>query len=253
MGAIVNGMAIHGLTRPYGGTFLVFSDYMRPPVRLASIMRLPSTFVWTHDSVGVGEDGPTHQPVEHVASLRAIPDFDVVRPADANETAWAWRGILERALPAGLILTRQGVPVLDHKEGSGIEGVLRGGYILAGKGDPDVLIVATGSEVQLAMGAREELAKEGVEARVVSMPCREWFDEQDEAYRESVLPSGVRARVTVEAGIAQGWHDIAGDAGRSVSLEHYGASASGSLLLEKFGFTVEAVVAAAKESLKEAS
>ncbi|MBN2177093.1 MAG: transketolase [Demequinaceae bacterium] len=253
MGSIVNGVALHGLTRAYGATFLVFSDYMRPPVRLAAIMGIPSTFVWTHDSIGVGEDGPTHQPIEHLASLRAIPDFSVVRPADANETAWAWRGILERARPAGLILTRQDVPVLDQPAGTGIEGVLRGGYILAGTDDPQVIIVATGSEVQLAIGARDELAREGIAARVVSMPCREWFAEQDDAYRESVLPKAVRARVTVEAGIAQGWYDILGDAGRAVSLEHFGASADGAMLFDRYGFTVSAIVAAAKDSLEEAS
>jgi transketolase len=254
MGAIVNGIALHGLTRPYGGTFLVFSDYMRPPVRLAAIMGIPSTFVWTHDSIGVGEDGPTHQPVEQIASLRAIPDFDVVRPADANETVWAWRGILERGRPAGLVLTRQGVPVLKRSGEFGAEGVLRGGYVLAGgKAQPDVLLIATGSEVQLALGARETLAAEGIEARVVSMPCREWFAEQDEAYRDSVLPPGVRARVTVEAGISQGWHDLLGDAGRPVSLERYGASADGAFLFEKLGITVGAVVSAAKESLEAAS
>jgi transketolase len=254
MGAIVNGIALHGLTRPYGGTFLVFSDYMRPSVRLAAIMGIPVTFVWTHDSIGVGEDGPTHQPVEQVASLRAIPGFDVVRPADANETVWAWRGILERGRPAGLVLTRQGVPVLERPKGAGAEGVVRGGYILAGgEAKPDVLLIATGSEVQLAIGARGALAEEGIEARVVSMPCREWFAEQDDDYRASVLPPGVRARVTVEAGISQGWHDLLGDAGRAVSLEHFGASADGAFLFEKYGITVEAVVAAAKESLEESS
>jgi len=255
MGAILNGIALHGLTRPYGGTFLVFSDYMRGSVRLAAIMDIPSTFVWTHDSIGVGEDGPTHQPVEHISSLRGIPGLSVVRPADANETAWAWRGILERGRPAGIILTRQAVPVLERTDpGSSVEGVLRGGYILAGgDGKPDVLLIGTGSEVQLAVGAREALKAEGIEARVVSMPCREWFAEQSEAYRESVLPTGVRARVTVEAGIAQGWHDLLGDAGRAVSLEHYGASADGALLFKKFGFTIEAVVAAARESVKAAS
>ncbi len=255
MGAILNGIALHGLTRPYGGTFLVFSDYMRGSVRLSAIMDIPSTFVWTHDSIGVGEDGPTHQPVEHISSLRGIPGLSVVRPADANETAWAWRGILERGRPAGIILTRQAVPVLERTDpGSSVEGVLRGGYILAGgDGKPDVLLIGTGSEVQLAVGAREALKAEGIEARVVSMPCREWFAEQSEAYRESVLPTGVRARVTVEAGIAQGWHDLLGDAGRAVSLEHYGASADGALLFKKFGFTIEAVVAAARESVKAAS
>lgn len=253
MGSIVNGIALHGLTRPYGGTFLVFSDYMRPPVRLAAIMGIPSTFVWTHDSIGVGEDGPTHQPVEHLAALRAVPGFDVVRPADANETAWAWRGILEKARPAGLILTRQAVPVLEEAADGKASGVLRGGYTLAGKGKPDVVLIATGSEVQLALGARGVLANEGIEARVVSMPCREWFAEQDEAYRESVVPHEVKARVTVEAGLAMGWHDLLGDCGRAISMETYGASADGALLLKMFGFTVDTVVQAAKESIEAAS
>jgi len=253
MGSIVNGIALDGLTRPFGATFLVFSDYMRPPVRLAAIMGIPSTFVWTHDSIGVGEDGPTHQPVEHLTALRAIPGFDVVRPADANETVWAWRGVLERARPAGLILSRQALPVLDGTADGQASGVLRGGYVLAGDASPDVVLVATGSEVQLAVQARDVLAKDGVEARVVSMPCREWFAEQDQAYRESVLPTSVKARVTVEAGLAQGWHDLLGDAGRSVSMEGYGASAEGALLFEKFGFTDDAVVAAARESLEASS
>ena len=256
MGAILNGIALHGLTRPYGGTFLVFSDYMRPAVRLAAIMGIPSTFVWTHDSVGLGEDGPTHQPVEHLAALRAIPGLDIVRPADANETAWAWRGILERTnRPAGLVLTRQNVPTFD-RAGLGLggaEGTIRGAYVLADfGGSPDVLLIATGSEVQLALAARETLASEGIHARVVSMPCREWFEAEDPAYRESVIPAKIRARVTVEAGISQCWNDLLGDAGRAVSLEHFGASADGALLLEKFGFTPEAVVAAARASLEAA-
>ena len=271
MGSIVNGIALNGLTRPFGATFLVFSDYMRPPVRLAAIMGIPSIFVWTHDSIGVGEDGPTHQPVEHLTALRAIPRFDVVRPADANETAWAWRAILERARPAGLILSRQALPVLEGTADGKAAGVLRGGYVLGDNptqggpgGDsapgslppdsaPDVILIATGSEVQLAVGAAEVLAREGVKARVVSMPCREWFAEQDEAYRESVLPASVKARVTVEAGLASGWHDVLGDAGRAISMEGYGASAGGALLFEKFGFTVDAVVAAARESLEASS
>jgi transketolase len=254
MGMILNGIALHGLTRPYGGTFLVFSDYMRGAVRLAAIQGIPATFVWTHDSIGVGEDGPTHQPVEHLAALRAMPGLDVVRPADANETSMAWRGILERAdRPAGIILTRQNLPTVDRTVFASAQGVLKGGYVLAdADGTPDVLLIATGSEVQLAVEAREILAAEGVKARVVSMPCREWFAEQDAAYRESVVPSGVRARVTVEAGIAQGWHDLLGDAGEPVSLEHFGASADGELLFEKFGFTAENVAAKARESIKAA-
>jgi transketolase len=260
MGAILNGIALHGLTRPYGGTFLVFSDYMRGAVRLAAIMGIPSTFVWSHDSIGVGEDGPTHQPVEHLAALRAIPGLSIVRPADGNETALAWRGIIERGKPAGLILTRQNVPTFDRSSGSNgkacapIDGVLKGGYVLRDSpAAPDVILIATGSEVQLALAASDTLALDGIGARVVSMPCREWFDEQDAAYRESVLPAAVKARVTVEAGIAQPWHDILGDAGRAISLEHYGASADGVFLFLQFGFTPEAVVAAARASMEAAT
>ncbi|MFC8600231.1 transketolase [Isoptericola sp. NPDC057191] len=257
MGSILNGIVLHGLTRPYGGTFLQFADYMRASVRLAALMEIPTTFVWTHDSIGLGEDGPTHQPVEHLAALRAIPGLDVVRPADANETAWAWRGILENtANPAGIVLTRQNVPTFPRgTDGfAGAEGTLKGAYTLLDAtndetGAPDVILVGTGSEVQLAVEAREALAAEGVAARVVSMPSREWFDKQDEAYRESVLPSAVKARVSVEAGIAQGWRDVVGDAGRSVSLEHYGASADYQTLYREFGITAEAVAAAARESL----
>ncbi|MGN6090601.1 MAG: transketolase [Actinomycetales bacterium] len=258
MGSILNGIALHGGTRPYGGTFLVFSDYMRPAVRLAALMKLPVTYVWTHDSIGLGEDGPTHQPVEHLAALRAIPGLDVVRPADANETVVAWRTILEHTdRPAGLILSRQNLPVFDRSSGfAPAEGVARGAYVLQdadGEGDPDVVLVGTGSEVQIAVAAAEQLAGEGVRARVVSMPCFEWFAEQDQAYRDSVLPPSVRARVSVEAGIAQGWRDVVGDAGRSVSLEHFGASADYQDLYREFGFTADHVVAAAKESIAAAS
>jgi transketolase len=252
MGAIVNGIALHGATRPYGGTFLVFSDYMRPAVRLSALMEIPSVFVWTHDSIGLGEDGPTHQPIEHVASLRAIPGFSLVRPGDANETAYAWKAILENPNgPAGLALTRQGVPTL---EGTDAEGVAKGGYVLAeaGSGSPQVVLMATGSEVQLAVEAREVLEGEGVATRVVSMPCVDWFERQDEAYRESVLPSSVKARVSVEAGIAMPWRQLVGDAGESVSLEHFGASADYKTLYEQFGITTEAVVAAARRSLNKA-
>ncbi|UNX56206.1 transketolase [Georgenia sp. TF02-10] len=262
MGAIVNGIALHGLTRPYGGTFLVFSDYMRPAVRLAALMGALSTFVWTHDSIGLGEDGPTHQPVEHLTALRAIPGLDVVRPADAAETAQAWRGILERHdRPAGIVLTRQDVPNPARGDGAAegdtlasAEGVLRGAYVLAEArgGVPDVLLLASGSEVQIALAAREQLAEQGVAARVVSVPSMEWFAEQDEAYREAVLPAAVRARVSVEAGIAMSWRSLVGDAGRSVSLEHYGASGAYQVLYEKFGLTADAVVAAARESLAAA-
>ena len=257
MGSILNGIVLHGLTRPYGGTFLQFADYMRASVRLAALMGIPSTFVWTHDSIGLGEDGPTHQPVEHLAALRAIPNLDVVRPADANETAWAWRGILEnRDNPAGLILTRQNVPTYPRgTDGFGAaEGTLKGGYtLLDTEGTPDVVLVGTGSEVQLAVEARAILAADGVQARVVSMPSREWFDKQDDTYRESVIPAGVKARVSVEAGVAQGWREIVGDAGRIVSLEHFGASADYKKLYAEYGITAEAVAQAAKESIAAAS
>jgi transketolase len=256
MGAICNGIALHGLTRPYGGTFLVFSDYMRPSVRLAALMGLPVTYVWTHDSIGLGEDGPTHQPVEQLWALRAIPGFDVVRPADANETVVAWRTILERTdHPAGLCLSRQNLPVLDRGDSaSGLasaEGTARGGYVLAEAqaGQPDVILLATGSEIQIALAARTLLADRGIGARVVSMPCVEWFAEQDAAYRDQVLPPQVRARVSVEAGIALGWRAFVGDAGRSVSLEHFGASADYQKLYAEFGITAEHVAQAAMDSL----
>lgn len=249
MGSILNGIALHGGTRPYGGTFLIFSDYMRPAVRLAALMRQPVIYVWTHDSIGLGEDGPTHQPVEQLSSLRAIPGLSVVRPADANETTAAWKAVLENADgPAGLALTRQGVPTL---EGTDARGVARGGYVLAeaSGGSPDVVLIATGSEVQLAVAARKALEADGVSTRVVSMPCVEWFDAQDEAYRREVLPQSVRARVAVEAGVAQSWHRFVGDAGEIVSLEHFGASADYKTLFAEFGFTAEAVTEAARRSL----
>ncbi len=252
MGAILSGITLHGGTRAYGGTFLVFSDYMRPAVRLAALMEIPTTYVWTHDSIGLGEDGPTHQPVEHLAALRAIPGLAVVRPADANETAYAWRGILERTGgPAGLVLTRQNVPTFDREVMGPAEGVLRGAYILAeaSSGTPEVVLVATGSEVQIAVAAREQLEAEGTPTRVVSMPCREWFVQQDRGYVEQVLPPSVRARVSVEAGVSAGWRDVVGDAGRSVSLEHFGASAAYQTLYEEFGFTAEHVVRAARDSI----
>jgi transketolase len=253
MGAILNGIALHGPTRPYGGTFLVFSDYMRPSVRLAALMKSSVVYVWTHDSIGLGEDGPTHQPIEHLAALRAIPGLAMIRPGDANETAHAWRATLERPEgPKGLALTRQNLPVL---EGTSAEGVARGGYVLAdaSSGDPQVILIATGSELQIAVEARKVLEAEGVPTRVVSMPCVEWFDEQDEAYRESVLPAAVRGRVSVEAGIAQPWHRFTGDAGENVSIEHFGASADYQTLFREFGFTTENVVAAAKRSLAKVS
>jgi transketolase len=255
MGSIMNGIALHGGTRVYGGTFLVFSDYMRPAVRLAALMQLPVTYVWTHDSIGLGEDGPTHQPIEHLAALRAIPGLDVVRPADANETVVAWKTVLEHTdRPAGLALTRQNVPTFPRGEDgfADADGVSKGGYVLidAEKGTPDVVLVGTGSEVQLAVEARTALAEKGIDARVVSMPCREWFEAQDQAYRDSVMPPIVKARVSVEAGVAQGWREIVGDHGRIVSLEHFGASADYATLFRQFGITAEAVVLAAEESIR---
>ena len=257
MGAILSGIVLHGLTRPYGGTFLQFADYMRGSVRLASLMGAPAIYVWTHDSIGLGEDGPTHQPVEHLTALRAIPGLSVVRPADANETAQAWKAILEhRDGPVGLILTRQNVPTFPRDEDgyASAEGVAKGAYVLidASNAEPDVILIGTGSEVQLAVAARETLEAAGVATRVVSAPSLEWFAAQDEAYRESVLPSSVRARVSVEAGIALSWHRIVGDAGRTVSLEHFGASADYETLYREFGITAEAVVAAAHDSLAAA-
>jgi transketolase len=257
MGAIMNGITLHGGTRVYGGTFLVFSDYMRPAVRLASLMGLPVTYVWTHDSIGLGEDGPTHQPVEQLAALRAIPGLDVVRPADANETVAAWQTVLGHTdRPAGLALTRQNVPVFPRGEDgfATTENVARGGYVLldADGGQPDVILIGTGSEVQLAVQARTALAEKGIRARVVSMPCREWFDAQEQSYRDTVLPPTVKARVSVEAGVAQGWREVVGDAGRIVSLEHFGASADYQTLFRQFGITSEAVVLAAEESIAAA-
>jgi transketolase len=252
MGSILNGIALHGGTRPYGGTFLVFSDYMRPSVRLAALMELPVTFVWTHDSIGLGEDGPTHQPIEHLWSLRNIPNLEVVRPGDANETVVAWRTILERARPAALCLTRQNLPVFDRSAGNGqgladAAGAARGGYVLAG-GD-DVILIATGSEVAIALDAREELAAEGVSARVVSMPCVEWFEAQDESYRREVLPSAIAARVSVEAGITAPWRLFTGEAGASIGVDHFGASADYKRIYQEFGITAERVAAAARDSL----
>ncbi|NUP33036.1 MAG: transketolase [Streptomycetaceae bacterium] len=256
MGSTMNGIALHGGTRVYGGTFLVFSDYMRPAVRLAALMKLPVTYVWTHDSIGLGEDGPTHQPIEHAAALRAIPGLDVVRPADANEVAVAWRTILSHTdRPAGILLTRQDVPTFERDEHNSAEGTARGGYILAeaSSGLPQIVLIGTGSEVQLAMQARETLEAEGIPTRVVSMPSVEWFNAQDQAYREHVIPPAVKARVSVEAGIALGWREIVGDAGKIVSLEHFGASADFKTLFAEFGITAEAVVTAARESLRAAS
>lgn len=263
MAAIVNGIVLHGPTRAFGGTFLIFSDYMRPSVRLAALMDIPSIFVWTHDSVALGEDGPTHQPIEQLATLRAIPNFTVVRPADANETSVAWLELLRRhGGPAGIALTRQNIPVFARGEGeasgetfASAEGVARGAYVLAEapNGTPDVILIGTGSEVQLAVAARETLAAEGVNARVVSAPSLEWFAEQDEAYRESVLPAAVTARVSVEAGSSLTWRGIVGDKGRSVAIDHFGASADYKTLFQKFGITAEAVVEAARETLAAAT
>lgn len=255
MGAILSGIVLHGPTRAYGGTFLQFSDYMRPAVRLAALMDIDTIYVWTHDSIGLGEDGPTHQPIEHLSALRAIPRLSVVRPADANETAYAWRTILARrngSGPVGLILTRQGVPVLD---GTDAEGVARGGYVLSDAGglqpgeEPDVILIATGSEVQLAVAAQTLLADNDIRARVVSMPCLEWFEAQPYEYRDAVLPPTVSARVAVEAGVAQCWHQLVGDTGEIVSIEHYGESADHKTLFREYGFTAEAVAAAAERAL----
>lgn len=258
MGAIVNGIALHGKTRPFGGTFLIFSDYMRPAVRLAALMKVPSIFVWTHDSVALGEDGPTHQPIEQLATLRAIPGLDVVRPADANEVAHAWKAMLERRHgPAGIALTRQNIPVFPRGSGAAsatefahASATAKGAYVLIDcEGTPDVLLLATGSEVQLAVAARDQLAKSGVAARVISAPCWEWFGEQSDEYRQTVIPSGVTARVSVEAGLAMSWEKFLGSRGRAVSIEHYGASADYKTLFREFGITTEAVVAAALESI----
>ena len=252
MGAILNGIALHGLTRSFGGTFLVFSDYMRGAVRLAALMDIPSTFVWTHDSIGLGEDGPTHQPVEHIASLRAIPNFAVIRPADANETSIAWREVLKRNKPVGFALSRQNLPVLERTKYTSAEGVANGAYVLSDSANkPDVILIATGSEVHVALAAQELLATKGVHARVVSAPCLEWFAEQTPEYRNSVLPSDIKARVSIEAGIALGWREIIGDAGVAVSLEHFGASASVGVLFSKLGFTAENVANAALHSIKK--
>ncbi len=253
MGAIMNGIVLHGGTRVYGGTFLVFSDYMRPPVRLAALMQLPTVYTWTHDSIGLGADGPTHQPIEHLAALRAIPGLAVVRPADANETAAAWQFALENPYgPTALALSRQNLPVLDPAKAAG---AAKGGYILeeASSGLPQVILIATGSEVTLALAARAKLEAAGTPTRVVSLPCIEWFHAQEESYQQQVLPPTVRARVSVEAGIAQGWHQIVGDAGQIISIEHYGASADGAVLFEQFGFTPDRVVAAAHVALQHVS
>ena len=250
MGSILNGIALSGLTKAFGGTFAVFSDYMRPAVRLAALMKLPSIFIWTHDSIGLGEDGPTHQPVEHFAALRAIPDFDLIRPADANEVAAAWRVIIKRKKACGLLLSRQNLPVFDRSQYGSIEGVARGAYILKeASSAPQLILMATGSEVALAVQSAEALENSGVPTRVVSIPCFEWFNEQTQAYKDEVLPPSIKARVSIEAGVSQGWRDYVGDKGASVSLEHYGASASANTLFKEFGFNVDNVVATARRVL----
>ena len=251
MGSILNGIALSGLTKSFGGTFAVFSDYMRPAVRLAALMKLPSIFVWTHDSIGLGEDGPTHQPIEHFAALRAIPDFDVIRPADANEVAAAWKVIIKGRKASGILLSRQNLPVFDRTKFGSVDGVARGAYILkeASK-SPQLILMATGSEVSLAVESAQALEESGIATRVVSIPCFEWFNQQSQTYKDEVLPPSVKARVSIEAGISQGWREYVGDAGACVSLEHYGASAGANVLFKEFGFTVDNVVATAKKVLK---
>jgi transketolase len=249
MGAILNGIAIHGLTRSFGGTFAVFSDYMRPAVRLAALMKVASIFVWTHDSIGVGEDGPTHQPIEHFAALRAIPGLDVVRPGDANEVSEAWKTIMSRNNPVGILLSRQNLPVLDRTIYNSSAGTSKGAYILKDSNDPDVILIATGSEVNLAIDSAAELESQGIRARVVSAPCLEWFEEQNQSYKTSVLPPDV-LKVSIEVGVAQGWHKYIGDRGVTISLEHYGSSADAKRLFSEFGFSVENVVAQVKKAIK---
>jgi len=259
MGSILNGIVLHGNTRAFGGTFLIFSDYMRPAVRLAALMGIPSIFVWTHDSVALGEDGPTHQPIEQLATLRAIPNLDMVRPADGNETAFAWKTVLERRQgPAGLALSRQNLPVYARGEAdetgavyASAEHTAKGAYTLleAANGKPEVILIATGSEVEIAVNARLQLEAAGIATRVVSAPCLEWFDEQPASYRDQVLPAGVKAKVSVEAGLSLGWNKYVGPFGKSVSIEHFGASADAKTLYREFGMTAEAVVAAAREAI----
>ena len=258
MGAILNGMALHGLVKPFGGTFLVFSDYMRGAVRLSSLMQLPVTYVWTHDSIGLGEDGPTHQPVEHLASLRTIPGFSVIRPCDANEVIVCWQEIIKRSKPSGLVLSRQNLPVLDRSKFSLAKEAAKGAYVLAygsnsSKDECEVILIATGSEVSLAIAAREKLISEGIKVRLVSAPCLEWFMEQSEDYRNEVLPKSIRARVSIEAGVAQPWYRFIGDSGIAISVEKFGASASGDIMFREYGFTVENIVNAVKESIKKSN
>jgi transketolase len=249
MGAILNGIALHGLSRSFGGTFAVFSDYMRPAVRLAALMNIASTFVWTHDSIGVGEDGPTHQPIEHFAALRAIPGLDVVRPGDANEVAEAWKTIITRNRPVGILLSRQNLPVLDRTIYASAANVSKGAYVLKDAKNLQVILIATGSELSLAVEAAVALESDGIPVRVVSAPCLEWFEEQDKSYKESVLPPNI-LKVSIEVGIAQGWHKYIGDKGLAISLEHYGASADAKRLFKEFGFSVESVVGQVKKLVK---
>ena len=249
MGSILNGIALHGLTRAFGGTFAVFSDYMRPAVRLAALMNIPSTFVWTHDSIGVGEDGPTHQPIEHFAALRAIPGLDVIRPGDANEVAESWKKILTRGRAAGILLSRQNLPVLDRSQCAPASRTAKGAYILKDAANPKAILIATGSEVSLAIDVQSALASEGIAVRVVSAPCLEWFSEQDQSYKDEVLPPSIKLKVSIEVGIAQGWHQLIGDGGIAISLEHYGASADAKRLFTEFGFSVESIVARVKAGL----
>ena len=250
MGAILNGIALHGLTKIFGGTFLVFSDYMRGSVRLASLMNLPVTFIWSHDSIGVGEDGPTHQPIEHIASLRLIPNLTVIRPADANEVSIAWREIVNRQKPTGLILSRQNLPVIDRERYTGAEGVAKGAYVIfEPETFPHLILIATGSEVNLALASAQQLNQEGIPTRVVSAPCLEWFKEMDASYQESVLPKNIKARVSIEAGVSTGWREYVGEAGSIVGIDQYGASGSADALFKKYGFTVENIVSISKQTL----
>ena len=249
MGSILNGIALHGLTRAFGGTFAVFSDYMRGAVRLAALMNIPTTFVWTHDSIGVGEDGPTHQPIEHFAALRAIPGLDVIRPGDANEVAESWKKILVRGRAAGILLSRQNLPVFDRTECAPARGTSQGAYILKDSTNPVAILIATGSEVSLALDVQKALAENGISVRVVSAPCLEWFAEQDQSYKDLVLPASIKLKVSIEVGIAQGWRELIGDAGIAISLDHYGASADGKRLFKEFGFSVDAIVTRIKAAL----
>ena len=251
MGAILNGISISGLLRAYGGTFLVFSDYMRGAVRVAALSKYPSIFVWTHDSIGIGEDGPTHQPVEHFAALRAMPNLLVFRPADANETAHAWKYALEhRDGPVGLLLTRQGLPVIDQRKFASAANVTRGAYILTSRGKPDVILLASGSEVSIALEAARLLDADGLSPQVVSMPCWKLFEKQDDKDRNSVIPRDVKARVGIEAGVEMGWHKWLGEEGVFVGMTGFGASAPGKVCFKEFGITAENVAQTAKDLVK---